>query len=110
MTLIVGAHLGDGVGVLGDTRLSVTHRKTRRTTYYDDCQEIYSFPSVLVGVAGDLRSASRFLLRFYQQHLMDQPKEEALYRSSERDVLSDLLCFEYDRAVWDGQIEPERRF
>ena len=61
MTLVVGMHLGDSVGVVADSRTTVRYRDGR-TRYLDNALKVYAFPPYFIAaVAGDAFAGTGFL-------------------------------------------------
>lgn len=61
MTLVVGMHLGDSVGVVADSRVTVRYRDGRMRRL-DNAMKVYAFPPYFIAaVAGDAFAATGFL-------------------------------------------------
>lgn len=70
MTLVVGAHLGDAVGIVADTR--VTHTESGGTAkFFDDALKVYMLPHCLVGIIGAAWPAATLLEAFRDECLME---------------------------------------
>jgi hypothetical protein len=74
MTLVVGLHLGDTVGIVADTRVTV--RDGTHLIYRDDALKIFQRPPLIIGLAGDAISAEALVTTFQLQHLVPLAEPE----------------------------------
>jgi hypothetical protein len=109
MTFIVGANLGDGVGLVGDTRVT-TRYQDGTLTYFDDCQKIYPLPTLMAGVAGDLLAAHRVLERLINGFLRELNEDDALDCSGDLHCLIAALRRAHEQAVSSEPYLRGRRF
>jgi len=67
MTIVIGAHLGDGVGIAADTRVSYG-----TAAFRDNALKVYLYPPYfIVGIAGDVMAAIHLLAHFYRRHFLN---------------------------------------
>ncbi len=109
MTLVVGAHLGDAVGIAADTRVTRDYSDgTRKLS--DDALKVYVFPHCLVGIVGSAQSAATFLNMF---------RLKCFARLSARDEFSNVVNIQwmhahlvrvFERACAAGSLDRSRKF
>ena len=109
MTLILGAHLGDGVGLVGDTRVTVTY-SDGHLEHFDDCQKIYNLIGCLVGVAGDLKAAHLTIAEIISRSLYDLSPSEAVHRCAQADWIESELKKAHSAVVREQRDLTSRRF
>src|SRR5690242_3573267 len=109
MTLIIGVNLGNAVGIIGDTRVTYSY-PSGKTVRYDDVQKVYEFGSFIVGVAGDVLSASRLIWSVYESHLQGLRIDQALQKTSDLAWFRSTLVETHGRDVAAGRIDAASRF
>lgn len=108
MTLVVGVHLGDTVGVLADTRVTV--QDGSRLEYYDNALKVYQRPPVIIGLAGNAISADLLVTKFQIEHLVPLATEEAYARSVDSDWMVSNIMSAYSDAIRESFVDREDEF
>lgn len=87
MTIVVGAHLGDGVGVAADTRVHYGS-----DVIGDDALKVYQYPPYfIVGIAGDALAAVTLLTDFYIRFFMRVTREQGFAQAVDHDWMQENL-------------------
>lgn len=87
MTLVMGAHLGDAVGIAGDTRVSFGNGEFR-----DDALKVYQFPPFFIaGISGDAWSAVVLINEFYLHAFVGVSRQDGFRRAVDPDYVRKTL-------------------
>ena len=105
MTLVVGAHFGNLVGISADTRVTCRH-KNGEVRYADDALKIYQFPPFLVGIAGSAIPAMHTLHEFRRENFPQGPSPESFRLSGDLDWMARRLVSSYENI--SQEIEGQR--
>jgi hypothetical protein len=108
MTLVVGVHLGDTVGVLADTRVTV--QDGSRTEYFDNALKVYQRPPLIIGMAGNAISSNVLATRFQLEYLVSLASDEAYARSVDADWMIPRVMRAYSDAMREGIVDREDEF
>lgn len=105
MTFVVGVHLGDAVGVLADTRVTVRSRS--KIQYFDNALKVYQRPPLLIGLAGDAIASDLLVTKFQLEHLVPLDTAEAYRCSVDPDWMLSKIQSTYENALRDHIIDPK---
>jgi hypothetical protein len=108
LTFVVGVHLGDAVGVLGDTRVTVQH--TSRIKYLDNALKVYNRPPLIIGLAGNAITSDLLATKFQREHLVPLATREAYARSVDKDWMVSNLNNTYSDALHEGTVDQSDQF
>jgi len=108
MTFVVGVHMGDAVGVLADTRVTVRSRS--KTEYFDNALKVYQRPPLLIGLAGDAIASDLLVTKFQLEHLVPLDTAEAYRRSIDGDWMLSKIKSTYENVLRHHMIDPEIKF
>lgn len=108
MTFVVGIHLGDAVGVLGDTRVTVCGGP--RVEYFDNALKVYQRPPLLIGLAGDAIASDLVVTKFQLDHLVPLGTAEAYARAVDADWVTSRIGETYDAALRQGLVDQDTQF
>jgi hypothetical protein len=103
MTFVVGVHLGDAVGVLADTRVTV--KRGPRIEYFDNALKVYQRPPLLIGLAGDAIASDLVVTKFQLEYLVPLETNEAYTRSVDLDWMISRLGKAYQDALGAGTVD-----
>lgn len=110
MTLVVGMHLGDAVGVVGDSRATLQY-EDGRTVSLDNAHKVYAFPPYfVVGIAGDALSASGFVNSFYLRCFAASTQREAFERVIDLEWMKSHLLATYEAEIRDDLLSVSHPF
>lgn len=108
MTFVVGVHLGDAVGVLADTRVTV--RQSSWIEYFDNALKVYQRPPLIIGLAGNAIASELLVTRFQLEHLVPLAMNEAYARSVDADWMTSRLNETYLGALREGAVNQGDQF
>jgi len=108
MTFLVGVHLGDAVGVLADTRVTVQH--SSRIEYFDNALKVYHRPPLIIGLAGNAIASDLLATKFQLEHMVPLAAREAYARSVDADWMISRLNNAYSDALREGVIDQSDQF
>ena len=108
MTFVIGAHLGDAVGVLADTRVTV-HRSSG-VEYFDNALKVYQRPPLLIGLAGDAIASDLLVTKFQLRYLVSTDAVQAYAHAVDGPWMFSNLLATYDDVLKERLIHPDTRF
>jgi len=108
VTFVVGVHLGDAVGVLADTRVTVQH--SSRIEYFDNALKVYHRPPLIIGLAGNAIASDLLATKFQLEHLVPLATREAYARSVDADWMISRLNNAYSDALREGAVDQSDQF
>lgn len=108
MTFAVGVHLGDAVGVLADTRVTV--QRGQQTEYFDNALKVYHRPPLVIGLAGDAIASDLVVTKFQIEHLVPLSAEEAYACSVNADWMISTMEKAYHDALAEGRVDRTDQF
>jgi hypothetical protein len=109
VTLVVGVHLGDAVGLMADTRATIEH-PDGRVVRRDDVLKVYNCPPVLAAFAGRARAASRLVGAYHQLMFGALDERTAYLRSVEEATVRAGLLGAYERCLAQNIVLPDELF
>ena len=110
MTLIVGMHLGDSVGVVADSRATVRYRGGRMK-YLDNALKVYAFPPYFIAaVAGDAFAATGFLNSLLLRLLTVGSPDEFFGAATDLSSMSEHILQTYQSDLQNNLLEKDQRF
>lgn len=108
MTFTVGVHLGDAVGVLADTRVTV--RRGQRIEYFDNALKVYQRPPLVIGLAGNAIASDLVATKFQLEYLVPLNTDEAYARSVDSDWIISRMERAYHDAIEEGTVNQNDQF
>ncbi|NVO10042.1 MAG: hypothetical protein HXX16_08795 [Bacteroidales bacterium] len=112
MTLVVGSHFGDSIGIVCDTRVTLSQENGIKK-YYDAFQKVYYNNPFIVGFAGAIDAATKIWIPFYKEHFINklsEPKEILLKKSVDTEWIFSTLKAQYEYSIEKNIISPNSRF
>jgi hypothetical protein len=110
MTLVVGMHLGDSVGVVGDSRVTIRH-EDGRIARLDNALKVYAFPPYFIAaVAGDAFASTGFLNSFLLRLATVCSPSEYFRGATDLSWMSEHLLETYRSDIEEHLIAEDQRF
>ena len=108
MTFAVGVHLGDAVGVLADTRVTV--QRGKRIEYFDNALKVYQRSPLVIGLAGNAISSDLVVTKFQLEYLVPLAIDEAYARSVDAEWMISRMEQAYHDALGEGTVDRNDQF